>query len=299
MRRSPDFFIVGAPKCGTTALYEFLRAHPDIYMPEGKELEYFGSDLKKNPKKTMDEYLFFFKGWNNEKVVGEASVRYLYSKKAAEEIKEFEPNAKILIMVRNLVDLLYSYHSQELYNGNENIEKLLDAIEAEADRKNGLKIPDTNFLPDALFYMEQMKISDQIERYIETFGSEQVHIIVYDDFKSDIKNTYKKVLEFLDVNMDFTPEFKVINPNKKIRSSLLSNFVGKQPRITREFIKIFTTLNFRQKIRKYLRKINTNYDQRDPMSYELREYLTKKLAPEIDKISKLLDRDLSSWKYYD
>ena len=86
MRGSPNFFIVGAPKCGTTALYEFLRAHPDIYMPEGKELEYFGSDLKKNPKKTMDEYLLFFKGWNNERVAGEASVRYLYSKKAAEEI---------------------------------------------------------------------------------------------------------------------------------------------------------------------------------------------------------------------
>jgi len=196
-------------------------------------------------------------------------------------------------MVRDLVDLLYSYHSQELYNGNENIENLLDAIEAEDDRKKGLKIPDTNFLPDALFYMEQMKLSNQINRYLKIFGAENVHIIDYEDFKSDIENTYRKVLSFLSVDTEFTPEFKVVNPNKKIRSSLLSDFVGKQPQISRTILKAITTLNFRQKIRKYLRKVNTSYVQREPMTDELREYLTKKLAPETDKISQFLNRKLS------
>jgi hypothetical protein len=107
--RKPDFFIVGAPKSGTTAMYFYLKQHPEIFMPERKELHFFGSDFfAPHFVRDLKEYLKFFEGADNKKRIGEASVWYLYSKRAAFEIKEFNPDADIIIMLRNPVDMMYS-----------------------------------------------------------------------------------------------------------------------------------------------------------------------------------------------
>src|SRR5258706_10449866 len=108
---NPDFFIVGAPKCGTTAMNDYLGQHPDIYMAP-KELHYFGADLKIKDKISESAYLQYFKNAGNKKILGEASVWYLFSGTAAKEIKNFSPDAKILIMLRNPVEVVYSLHSQ-------------------------------------------------------------------------------------------------------------------------------------------------------------------------------------------
>ena len=118
--RKPDFFIVGAPKGGTTAMNAYLGQHPEIFIAERKELHFFGTDLDfSSPRITQEQYLSCFSEVQNEKRVGETSVWYLYSKQAAVEIKKFCPSANIIIMLRNPVDMLYSQHSQFLYNGNE------------------------------------------------------------------------------------------------------------------------------------------------------------------------------------
>src|SRR5438034_3527344 len=113
----PGFFIVGAPKCGTTAMNDYLAGHPDIFMAK-KEIHYFGSDLEiKQKKLSGEEYLDFFKEGEHKYIVGESSVWYLYSKNAAAEIKAFSPGAKIIIMLRNPVDMLPSLHSQHIFDG--------------------------------------------------------------------------------------------------------------------------------------------------------------------------------------
>jgi hypothetical protein len=90
--RKPDFFIVGAPKCGTTAMQDYLSQHPEIYMSKARELHFFGSDLRFSYERPGEvEYLSYFESATNEKRVGEASVWYLYSKQAAGEIKELNP----------------------------------------------------------------------------------------------------------------------------------------------------------------------------------------------------------------
>ena len=97
LTKKPDFFIVGAPKCGTTSFYHYLRQHPQIFMPDNKEPHYFGSDLKKRSDefiKTEEEYLSLFKDADPSQMTGEASTFYLYSKVAQEEIKSFSPHAK-------------------------------------------------------------------------------------------------------------------------------------------------------------------------------------------------------------
>ena len=120
----PNLFIIGAPKCGTTSIYSFLKQHPEIYMPDFKEPHYFGSDL--NKKKgvyidTEEEYLSLFIESKNEIFIGEASTYYLYSNLAPMEIFKFNPDSKIIIALRNPIDLIYSLHSQYFFSGNENV----------------------------------------------------------------------------------------------------------------------------------------------------------------------------------
>src|SRR5438093_1590857 len=111
--RLPTFFIVGAPRCGTTALYTYLRQHPDLFLPENKEPHFFGSDLY-HPGfvRNLDEYLSLFLEAGNKKRAGEASVWYLYSRNAAAEIMAFCPSARIIAMLRNPVDMMYSNYCQ-------------------------------------------------------------------------------------------------------------------------------------------------------------------------------------------
>src|SRR5581483_10240451 len=158
--RRPDFFIVGAPKSGTTALSEYLKPHPQIFIPDIKDVSFFGSDLYFTmPRITAEEYAAAFAAARDELRVGEASVWYLYSKCAAAEIKEYSPDASIIIMLRNPVDMLYAQHSEFLYNCNEDIPDFGAALEAEAERKRGRRVPARAHLVQGLFYRETARYS--------------------------------------------------------------------------------------------------------------------------------------------
>src|SRR5687767_1010670 len=102
----PNFFIVGAPKCGTTSLYEYIRVHPEVFMPDRKEPAFFCSDFYKPRRMKEEEYLSLFREAGSAKWIGEASTWYLYSDKAREGIKAFCPDARIIIMLRNPVDMM-------------------------------------------------------------------------------------------------------------------------------------------------------------------------------------------------
>lgn len=162
--------------------------------------------------------------------MGEASVWYLYSKKAAQEIKAFNPDADIIIMLRNPVDMMYSLHSHKLFTGSEDIEDFEEALKAEEDRKRGLRLPDTKRdLLEGCFYKEVASYYEQVKRYLDIFGEDKVHIIIYEDFKNDTAEVYKKVLRFLGVCEDFLPDFRIVNPNKIVKSNLLRDFLLEPP----------------------------------------------------------------------
>ena len=115
----PDFFVVGAPKCGTTAICAYLGQHPEVFIPRIKEINFFGSDLTGlRSARNLNEYLAFFEPGDG-KCCGEGSTWYLFSKTAASEIHRHNPSAKIIIMLRDPVEAMYSLHNQLLYNGNE------------------------------------------------------------------------------------------------------------------------------------------------------------------------------------
>jgi len=293
----PNFFIVGAPKCGTTALYHYLKQHPEIYLPGEKELHFFGSDLDLRVNRpNRSQYLSLFADAKDEKRVGEASVWYLYSKNAAAEIKEFNPSAAIIIMLRNPVDMLYSLHSQFLYNGNENISDFRSALDAENDRKRGLRIPGSVIHVAGLFYRETVKYAEQVERYFRIFGKENVHVIIYDDFARDTAAAYRNTCDFLGVANDFTPHMRVINPNKKVRSTVLRRFLTRPPSWSRKVGSLLIPRrHVRDSLKKTLSQFNTQYTSRAPMEAELRRILAREFIPEMEKLSMLLDKDLSRW----
>ena len=296
----PDLFIVGAPKCGTTAMYIYLKEHPEIFMSEEKELHYFGSDLKSHWfQRDLNKYLSHFSACNGGKRVGEASVWYLYSKKAALEIKDFSPSSRIIIMLRNPIDMMYSNYYQFLYNGNENLPSFNEAIEAEEDRKRGMSIPETVHFVEGLFYCDTARFSRQVQRYFDVFGRDRVHVIIYDDFKSDTAKVFRETLEFLEVDPAFQPNFKIINPNKLVRLKTLRNLIVKPPGWYTAAGRLLLPDSLREYMVHLLKSINknfnTSFEVRPPMDMELRRRLQKKFEPEVEQLSSLLCRDLTHW----
>ena len=289
---------MGAPKCGTTTMDELLRQHPEIYIPEKKEIHFFGTDLTFTDKRftrISEKYNSWFSKIKNEKRVGASSVWYLFSKLAAREIKNYCQTASIIIMLRNPVDMLYSLHSQFLFDCNEEITDFEMALKAEDQRKKGKLIPRIANPVEGLFYRETVKFSEQISRYFETFGRENVHIIILDDFKNNTPGIYKETIEFLKVNNSFQPDFKVLNPNKYARNIALQKFIRHPPWPYKRFEKASLPIKFRTKMKETLEKANTLYKPRSPMEQKLKESLQNEFKPEVEQLSELLGRDLSHW----
>ncbi len=294
--KKPDFFLVGAPKCGTTAMCDYLDQHPEIFISPIKEPNYFGKDVI-GPKavNNIEDYLNLFHKAENQ-LCGEGSVWSLFSKTAAKEIYDFNCNAKIIIMLRNPVDVIYSLHNQMVFDGyHEDIEDFNLALAAESDRKKGLRIPKTCTRPQALIYTDVVKFTEQVQRYIDIFPKENINIIIYDDFKNKTFQIYRNTLNFLGVNSDFEPDIKVINASKRVKNKTLQKFLVAQPPVVQFFSKNIIPSPLRQTMRTLLKKINTQYQPSPPMDTALKKRLQAEFALEVEQLSNLLGRDLTYW----
>src|SRR2546429_216975 len=111
----PTFFIVGAPRCGTSSLASYLDAHPRIFMSKPKEPHHFGRDLeiRVRPYASRESYLRLFEGVDADHA-GDASVLYLYSSTAPDEILALNPDARIIIMLRDPLEMIPSLHTRNL-----------------------------------------------------------------------------------------------------------------------------------------------------------------------------------------
>lgn len=299
----PDFFIVGAPKCGTTSLTHYLRRHPDVFIPPGKEFHHFGSDLTTTAPleahvRDREQYLKLFRGAAEETRVGEASVWYLYSRRAAREINEFNPEARAIVMLRNPVDMMHSLHRELLFTGDESIEDFERALAAEPDRREGRRIPEGNYFPQSLRYREAARYSEQLERYLETLGRDRVHVIFFERFRDETADVYRRTLRFLDVDPDFKPRFDRHNPESEPRSRWLRDVLRHPPtpiRVTIEGLDhLFPNLLHRW-LRPLFRRLNSRPSERPPMDPDLRERLRAEFEPERRRLRDLLDRELPDW----
>ncbi len=292
----PSFFIVGAPKCGTTSLNDYLRQHPGIFIPERKELHHFGSDLRffKSERPTRGEYLADFAPAQPGQIAGEASVWYLFSQLAAQEIHDFCPVAKIIIMLRSPADMLHSLHSQFLFESNENLADFAAALAAEEDRSQGRRLPPGSNYREGLLYRRVARFAEQVRRYLDVFPREQVYIIDFEDFSRDTPRVFAEVLRFIGVDPSFRCEFEIRNPNKQIHSRPLHNFLN-NPGAFAILLSRLIPQSLRRSLISRLKRANSPAAPRAPLSAELRAQLNREFAPEIERLGKLVGRDFSKW----
>jgi len=296
-RRRPDFFIVGAPKSGTTALYEYLRQHPDVFMSDPKEPNYFGADLerRRTPRIGLDEYLSYFAAAGDAKRIGEASVRYLHSRTAASEIAEFAPHARAIIMLRDPVEMMYAMHGELVYIGAEDITDFAAALRAEEDRRQGRRIPPGANKPAALQYRDSARFAEQVDRYFAALGRDRVLVLIYDDFRDDTPGTYRRVLEFLGVDPSFVPNMAVVNPSKQPRSRLLTRLISSPPGWVRRIAAAVLPPRQRKRLFRRALALNSRTAPRQPLDPQLRARLRAEFAPEVRRLGELIGRDLSAW----
>ena len=298
----PNFFIVGAPKCGTSAVNRYLKSHPDVFMSEDKEPHYFSTDLDYTPRAfrySREQYLALFPAEKGAAVYGEATPYYLYSRAAAPNIHDFNPRARILIMLRNPADMLHSLHSHMLYTGDETLEDFDAALEAEAGRRQGVGVPEIVPFTAMVFYRHIARYTDQVRRYFETFDRDQVCVMIFDDLQADTPGEYVRLLRFLGVDETILPDFGVINPNKRRRSAflrdLMHNVVPAIPEPVRRALRRVTTPEARRGFHQAVDQWNTSHVPRKAMRVETRQRLQEEFREEVERLSELLDRDLTHW----
>ena len=293
----PDFFIVGAPKCGTTSLHQYLRQHPAIFMPAVKEVKYFGTDRqpRHTPKLTLPEYLSLFDGAPAGARVGEASVGYLRSSTAAREIAEFSPGAQAIVMLRDPVEVMHALHSELVFLGVEDLADFGEALAAEPDRRAGRRIPPAINNPRGLYYREAVSFAEQIERYFDALGRDRVHVIVFDDFKDDTAAAVRQTFRFLGVDDAFQPTLEVANPSKVARSRMLQRVLSSPPGWMRRAVRGVLPRPTRKRLYRTAMRFNARSQARQAIDPELRERLTAELAPEVERLSALVGRDLTHW----
>lgn len=298
--RSPSFFIVGAPRCGTTAMYQYLREHPRIYLARHKDAAFFAEDFAQfRQLRELSDYLALFAGASDEhEAVGEASVYYLASKVAASNIRRFDEDAKLLVMVRNPIDLLYSLHGQLLATFHEDVEEFEEAWRLQADRRRGCHVPPSCLLPVCLQYADIGKLGLQLGRLLKVFPAEQVHVVVFDDFVSDTKRVYEDVLRFLGVQSDQRASFPRVNVNRASRSAAIGKlFLRPPPMMRRSFNFAFRMLGEKNysRIRRLYDRTLTSAQERKGLSRGFRQEIANEFQDDVRLLSRILNRDLTYW----
>ncbi|MEW8073204.1 MAG: sulfotransferase [Candidatus Thiodiazotropha endolucinida] len=299
----PNLFIVGAPKCGTTALAAYLGDHPQVFMSTPKEPHYFADDFPGyQVTNDLDEYLSIFSNAKpGARVVGEASVYYLYSRTAIANIKAYDPEAQLVVMLRNPVDMVCSLHAQLLFTHNEDESVFMTAWRLQGDRLAGMNIP--RYCKDSamLQYQAVASYSQQLKRLYKHFPKQQVKIILFDDFKGDARIAYEDVLDFLSLDSDGRTNFDVVNASHVQRSKLLSVMLRAKPKPIRKLWSVTkkltgATAETGQKIGRWLEKSNTRYHARKSLTKDERAIIADSFNGEINMLEDLLDRSLESWR---
>lgn len=298
--KKPNLFLIGAAKCGTTSLYYYLKQHPDIFFPEHKEPHFFSTDLQWRYRGTeyrnLDEYLTIFEPATTEKWVGEASVWHLYSKNAAKGIFDFNPNAKLLCILRNPVDMMHSMYRFGIKRGHENAPSFREAIELEPKRTEWSQAPKTLFLLDAIWYNRIANFGEQLERYIKIFPRENIKFLLTEELHKDTESVVAGILNFLGVdffdNIDYSP-MNVTATNREVsRLEYLKRFSPQAANQVGKFIPAA--------IKQGLRSSLGNSRRPEPvdakvMPLDLRKKLLVRHRASIEKTSELIGRDLSHW----
>ena len=280
-----NLFIVGAPKAGTTSLHHYLNEYPEILMSIIKEPDFF-SDIEIQEQglyygssriNNITKYNSLFSDWIDESIIGEASVSYLFYPNVPQRIKIYNDNSKIIIMLRNPIERAFSHYLMDYRLGLTS-----NSFEEEFDKKTTLNFQQYFLLGN---YFQQVK------RYLDIFGKENVHIIWYSDFIEKTENELNKVISFLGLNTDFSVDFNKIHNSFSMPKN---NFIRKIYSVV--WLRKTLSFLFPVNIQIILKKALFNEDNKPKLSEKTRELLCKYYLSDIESLEKLLSVNLSKWK---
>jgi hypothetical protein len=324
--RFPDFFVVGAPRCGTTSLSHYLSRHPAVCFSRPKEPHYFsGLAVRGGPREHWRaEYARFFRHYDPARHhrVGEGSVSYLYAEEALRRIRDLNPMARFVAMVRNPLEMVPSFHLRLLFLLEEDVADFAAAWELQPVRARGRRIPRLCTDPRLLQYGAVGRLGVQVERLYRIGGPDRCLVVLFDDFVHDPAAVYRRVLEFLELEDDGRTEFPRRQPSRHYRSRWLQRLLYKPPgavaellgeRIARSDHKLRrlqkqasagsrpTVRRRRRKplakrVYKDLRRWNRVVAAPAPLDPALRARLREHFAADVEKLAKILDRDLGHWR---
>jgi hypothetical protein len=309
---APAFYVVGHPKCGTTALYDMLREQPGVFMPDRKEPGFFSTDLRYSPEprarggqsETYEEYVSLFAAAAADQLTGEASTSYIWSRSAPSLIAAARPDARIIDIVREPAALIRSLHMQLLENRSEEVTDLRTALELQEPRRQGRELTRlASRRPQALMYTDRVHYVEQLRRFGEQFGAEQMLVLVYDDFRADNEGTMRRVQRFL--GLDDTLPFKARESNlttarrvgvdEKLRT--LTTGSGLAAKSARGLARAITPRTVR---RTMLRAVEERvvFASPPPPDERLMRELRRRFKGEVEALAEYLDRDLvAEWGY--
>jgi hypothetical protein len=307
--KTPNLFIVGHPRTGTSSLHDYLKQHPDIFMSPIKEPNYFAKDFHEEsdrfhqkalyfPFRTGKRYLRLYKNWTNEKIAGEASATSLYSKISAKEMYRLNENSKVIMSFREPVDFLFSYHSTAIFSLGEDVKDFRQALSIEPERKKGHYLSKRVIIPSWLFYSQFIDYSQQLKRFSSLFDKDQIKVLIFNDFKMDTRRIYREILSFLDVDPNFVPDFAVVNPYKKsVKWPRLKHLLFDSPYFRKIQHLIFRDTVYARLVQFYKKMILIE-EPKQTLDPQLKKELMLTFKIEVEKLSDVLQRDLITlWGY--
>ena len=288
----PNFFIIGAPKCGTTSLHNYLKSHSQITMSNPKEPHYFSKDIKNGGIRNIEKYADCFShGKRNAIAIGESSTLYLYSRVAVQNIYNYNRDVKFITMIRNPIEIARSFHQVALKVFGEIETDFQKAWFLEKNRKSGMNIPVGCIDPKLILYGNIAKLGQQVKRLLSKISSDKIHFVLYDDFKSSTESEYIKILNFLNVDIELPHRFISYNKTHRIKNEALTKITNYGSALKKK-MNIKTKFNIADKIH----KMNITDDPLDHLPESFLLKMDKFFEHDITLLSKLIKKDLSKWR---
>ena len=278
MNKEPNFIVAGAPKAGTTWLYQCLKEHPDIFVSTPKEVHYFSRD--RCYEKGIEWYLSYFQD-AEESILGEVCPSYMYLEKVPPRMHAWNPHVKLIFMVRNPIDRAYSEYCMSIdhWGNKQTIDQALSAS--------------SQIVHCGLYYQ-------QIQEFLKFFPQQQIQTLLYDDLKKDPERLLKEVYNFLGASKTFKPT--ILNKRENSRKPPPRNMAIYQP-IRSLYLRLLKQNPQAEVFLNTMRKkgyLDLFYKVMRGGTYpKLSEDIAHKLAlfykEDISSLSTMLNRDLSHW----
>ncbi|REG89317.1 sulfotransferase family protein [Winogradskyella sediminis] len=293
----PNTFLIGAQKCATTSIYDWASQHPEICAPLSvKDYEYFTRKEFYSNKDLLSS--FYEEVYNDEKIIFQGSVHYIYFKEALERIKIANPDSKFVLILRNPIERAISAYNYAVKFNYEDlpIEEAFDMEDQRIETGDIRTLSELTYKTHGLYYK-------QIAELLKIVNREQIHIILYEDITENPEKVVKDLFSFLDVNNTFLPEFRTLNNTGQIRNKWIQKIgFGDSPIrnfFIRKVLRVFLSEERWAKLRFFVIHANTknaktNYES--IISKETKNELDAFFREDIDNLERFLGRDLSTWK---